>query len=58
MTDGLFDWARHGGADTFDEHGRPKDAAGKEAAAKTMVDQLVWWAVALREARTKRPYTA
>jgi NAD(P)H-dependent FMN reductase len=45
------------GADTFDEHGRPKDETC-DAAAKAMLDQLVWWAVALREARVKRPYSA
>ena len=30
--------------------------AGYEAAAKNTLDQLVWWARALRDARTKRPY--
>ncbi|MDN3262828.1 NAD(P)H-dependent oxidoreductase [Streptomyces sp. CSDS2] len=47
----------HGGAAAFDD-GRPKDAEGAEAAAKTLLDQLVWWARALGEARAKRPYGA
>lgn len=45
------------GDGTFDEHGKPKDQAC-DAAAKAMLDQLVWWALALREARAKRPYSA
>jgi NAD(P)H-dependent FMN reductase len=36
--------------------GRPKDPTGPDAAAKTMLDQLVWWARGLREARERRPY--
>ena len=42
----------------FDGSGRPTDAAGAEAAAKKMLDQLAWWASALRTARTTRPYAA
>lgn len=42
----------------FDEHGQPKDLASANAIAKTMLDQLAWWALALREARAKRPYGA
>jgi NAD(P)H-dependent FMN reductase len=34
----------------------PRSAAGYEAQAKLMLDQLVWWARALHEARTHRPY--
>lgn len=34
----------------------PKDSEGCDAAAKTMIDQLVWWARALRDARAERPY--
>jgi NAD(P)H-dependent FMN reductase len=44
------------GTDTFDEQGRPKDQEGCDTAARLMLDQLVWWALALRDARTKRPY--
>jgi NAD(P)H-dependent FMN reductase len=42
----------------FDESGQPIDAAGTSAAAKTMLDELAWWAGALRTARTDRPYAA
>ncbi|MFJ3664944.1 NADPH-dependent FMN reductase [Streptomyces sp. NPDC090106] len=34
------------------------DPTGPEAAAKTMLDQLVWWGRGLREARERRPYAA
>lgn len=46
----------HKAHDQFDEAGQPKDAAGPNAAAKTLLDQIVWWALALRDARVKRPY--
>jgi NAD(P)H-dependent FMN reductase len=36
--------------------GWPKASAGYEAAAKLMLDQLVWWAAALQDARKRRPY--
>ena len=39
----------------FDAAGEPVDAAGAAAAAKTMLDQLAWWAVALRAPRRRRP---
>jgi NAD(P)H-dependent FMN reductase len=42
----------------FDKEGLPIESAGCNAAAKSMLDQLVWWAHALREARTTRPYAA
>ena len=42
----------------FDPSGQPRDAAGTGAAAKTALDQLAWWAVALRTARADRPYAA
>lgn len=42
----------------FDESGEPVDAAGVNAAAKVMIDQLTWWASALREARSAHPYAA
>jgi NAD(P)H-dependent FMN reductase len=41
----------HGGARVFDDAGEPLDAAGAAAAAKVMLDDLVWWASALRTAR-------
>ncbi|MFD0314867.1 NADPH-dependent FMN reductase [Streptomyces flavalbus] len=46
----------HNAGDSFDAQGRPKDPTGPDAAAKTMLDQLVWWGTALKEAREKRPY--
>jgi NAD(P)H-dependent FMN reductase len=36
--------------------GFPVDPAGSEAAVKLMLDQLCWWARALREAKALRPY--
>ncbi|MFJ3215440.1 NADPH-dependent FMN reductase [Kitasatospora sp. NPDC086801] len=47
----------HGAAQCFDADGKPKDPAA-DAAAKTMLDQLAWWAEALREARRVRPFVA
>ncbi|MEW1777519.1 NAD(P)H-dependent oxidoreductase [Streptomyces sp. NPDC086777] len=41
----------------YDAEGRfAADADGAEAAAKLMLDQLNWWAHALREAKAARPY--
>ncbi|TCM39599.1 NADPH-dependent FMN reductase [Kribbella sp. VKM Ac-2568] len=34
----------------------PRSGSGYEAAAKNTLDQLVWWARALRNARTEHPY--
>ncbi|GAA0930121.1 NAD(P)H-dependent oxidoreductase [Nonomuraea longicatena] len=42
----------------FDESGRPTDPESCNAAAANLLDQLVWWALALREARAKRPYVS
>ncbi|MGW2958059.1 NADPH-dependent FMN reductase [Streptomyces sp. NPDC001220] len=36
----------------------PAEPEGAEAAAKLMLDQLLWWAAALREAKSLRPYNA
>ncbi|MBM7775584.1 NAD(P)H-dependent FMN reductase [Actinokineospora baliensis] len=44
--------------DQFNADGTLKDPAAAEAAAKTLLDQLTWWSLALGEARAKRPYTA
>ncbi|WP_424887392.1 NADPH-dependent FMN reductase [Streptomyces sp. XH2] len=46
----------HTAWEQFDENGEPKDEAGTSVAAKTQLDQLVWWAEALREARARKPY--
>lgn len=48
----------HGAPAKFHEDGQPKESKECNAAAKVMLDQLVWWAEALREARDKRPYEA
>jgi NAD(P)H-dependent FMN reductase len=36
----------------------PRPGSGYDASAKTTLDQLIWWARALRDARTKHPYQA
>ncbi|MFF3378946.1 NADPH-dependent FMN reductase [Streptomyces sp. NPDC002680] len=46
----------HNAWDRFDTDGRPRDAEDATGAAKVMLDRLVWWGHALREARTERPY--
>jgi NAD(P)H-dependent FMN reductase len=48
----------HGAYARFDEHGNPTSPAEPNAAAKVLIDQLVWWGRALREARAARPYVA
>ncbi|WP_327155377.1 NADPH-dependent FMN reductase [Streptomyces tubercidicus] len=40
----------------FDDTGRLHDPAPAAQAADTLLHQLTWWAVALREARATRPY--
>ncbi|KAB2340794.1 NADPH-dependent FMN reductase [Actinomadura rudentiformis] len=42
----------------FGVDGTHRDGEGCEAAAKTMLDQLTWWAHALRDAKAARPYAA
>ncbi|MEV7401309.1 NAD(P)H-dependent oxidoreductase [Streptomyces sp. NPDC091267] len=46
----------HNAGALFDDEGRHLDPAGPDAAAKTMLDQLVWWGRALRDAKDVRPY--
>lgn len=41
----------------FDETGQPIDERSNMT-MKTMTEQLRWWALALREAKVKRPYAA
>jgi len=48
----------HGVWAHFDPTGQPKDPSRYARAAKSMLDQLAWWARALREARAERPYAA
>ena len=42
----------------FDDEGQHKDPAGAEGATKVLLDQLAWWALALKEAKSTRPYAA
>ncbi|MEU0298758.1 NAD(P)H-dependent oxidoreductase [Streptomyces sp. NPDC006175] len=46
----------HNAGALFDDRGVHKDPDQVEGAAKRMLDQLVWWGRALREARTRHPY--
>ncbi|MBF6249283.1 NAD(P)H-dependent oxidoreductase [Nocardia farcinica] len=41
-----------------DDTGALQAGEGADLAAKTLLDQLVWWAEALRAARATRPYVA
>ncbi|MCT2592818.1 NAD(P)H-dependent oxidoreductase [Streptomyces sp. N2-109] len=44
--------------DLFGADGLPKNLEGSRLAAKGLLNQLDWWADALREARAKSPYGA
>jgi NAD(P)H-dependent FMN reductase len=44
--------------EVFGEDGQPIDPGELNAAAKTLLTQLEWWAHALAEARDKRPYAS
>ena len=46
----------HNCHDMFDEKGALAEPDGPNVAAEVMLDRLHWWAVALRNARTDRPY--
>jgi NAD(P)H-dependent FMN reductase len=46
----------HNAGASFDDEGRHKDPSGPDTAAKVMLDQLAWWASALRDAKAVRPY--
>jgi NAD(P)H-dependent FMN reductase len=48
----------HGAWQQFDQQGELKEPEAAAAAAKTMLDQLIWWARALRDAKAARPYVA
>ncbi|AZM94090.1 MULTISPECIES: NADPH-dependent FMN reductase [Streptomyces] len=48
----------HSAWEQFGEDGLPKDPEGPQGAAKVLLDQLIWWAAALREGREKNPYQA
>ncbi|MCP9490285.1 MAG: NAD(P)H-dependent oxidoreductase [Solirubrobacteraceae bacterium MAG38_C4-C5] len=46
----------HGARARFDERGQPRDRDAVNTAAGAMLDQLAWWARALRQARAVSPY--
>jgi NAD(P)H-dependent FMN reductase len=46
----------HGAWSEFGEDGTPKDPEAVNSAAKALLDQLGWWARALRAARAAEPY--
>ncbi|MFI1483567.1 NADPH-dependent FMN reductase [Streptomyces sp. NPDC020747] len=46
----------HNAGASFDDQGRHKDPSAPDAAVKVMLDQLAWWGLALREAKSVRPY--
>jgi NAD(P)H-dependent FMN reductase len=46
----------HNAGALFDGDRRHRDPVAVDAAAKTLLDQLVWWGQALREAKSVRPY--
>lgn len=48
----------HNAGALFDDAGRHLDPEPADAAAKALLDQLVWWGTALRDARQVRPYGA
>ncbi|MBB4931927.1 NAD(P)H-dependent FMN reductase [Lipingzhangella halophila] len=49
----------HNAGSRFDARGNPTDPDGRTAiAAKSMLDQLTWWARTLRDGRAARPYAA
>jgi len=47
----------HGVWECFDSDGQPKDPHGPATAAKTLLDQVTWWARVLRDAKATTPYT-
>jgi NAD(P)H-dependent FMN reductase len=42
----------------FDADGQPIDTAAVETAAKKLIDQVLWWARILKDARAQTPYAA
>jgi NAD(P)H-dependent FMN reductase len=46
-----------GGEPVCDDLGKPKDRDLLAGVAKTLLDGLLWWALALRDARAARPYS-
>lgn len=48
----------HGAWAQFDDNGEPRDPETVNRAAQAQLEQLGWWAHALRTARADRPYVA
>ena len=48
----------HGAWEQFDGDGRPKDPNGPATAAAALLNQVTWWARALKTAKTSTPYQA
>ncbi|WP_406268847.1 NAD(P)H-dependent oxidoreductase [Nocardia sp. NBC_00881] len=48
----------HGAWRQFDEEGELEEPEAATIAAKTLLDQVIWWAHALRDAKAARPYAA
>ncbi|MFD3522791.1 NADPH-dependent FMN reductase [Streptomyces sp. NPDC058653] len=46
----------HNAGALFDDDGRHREPAGADAAAASMLDQLAWWGLALRDAKSTRSY--
>ena len=46
----------HNAGASFDDEGRLRNPSGPDAAAKVMLDQVVWWGRTLREGRGARAY--
>ncbi|MBM7489533.1 NAD(P)H-dependent FMN reductase [Micromonospora luteifusca] len=46
----------HSAWEQFDGDGRPRDPHGPATAAKTLLDQVTWWARVLKDAKTTTPY--
>jgi hypothetical protein len=46
----------HGASAQFDQQGVPREPEAVNTAAGILLDQLAWWASALREARSMHPY--
>ncbi|WP_235030984.1 hypothetical protein [Nonomuraea solani] len=47
----------HGVWECFGGDGRPTDPDGPATAAKTLLDQVTWWARVLRDAKATTPST-
>ncbi|MFI6942863.1 NADPH-dependent FMN reductase [Streptomyces sp. NPDC050418] len=46
----------HNAHGAFGEDGRHREPTACDAAAKVLLDRVTWWALAMREAKERRPY--